>query len=161
MLGLRIYNMVYILCTACFISLLLLSRGKNMTVKLSLCSHNNEYSLFPQSLHTTTASEIKKSEILTGILLKSGNEFMKLSENRKQSKNRVVIYQYRQFKQLRSDVMNNFSVTLSYGRSVEPTTKQNKLHGLSPRANYTDRATAACRRSDCQLLRIEGATWSA
>jgi hypothetical protein len=36
-----------------------------------------------------------------------------------------------------------------------------KLHGLGPRANYTDRATAACRRSDCQLLRIEGATWSA
>jgi hypothetical protein len=34
----------------------------------------------------------------------------------------------------------------------------NKLHGLSPRVNYTDRATAACRRSDCQLLRIEGAT---
>jgi hypothetical protein len=39
--------------------------------------------------------------------------------------------------------------------------KNNKLHGLSPRANYTDRATAACRRSDCQLVRIEGATWSA
>jgi hypothetical protein len=36
-----------------------------------------------------------------------------------------------------------------------------KLHGLSPRANYTDRATAACRRSDCQLLRIEGATCTA
>jgi hypothetical protein len=36
-----------------------------------------------------------------------------------------------------------------------------KLYCLSPRANYTDRATAACRRSDCQLLRIEGATWSA
>jgi hypothetical protein len=35
---------------------------------------------------------------------------------------------------------------------------QKKLHGLSPRANYTDRATAACRRSDCQLVRIEGAT---
>jgi hypothetical protein len=34
-----------------------------------------------------------------------------------------------------------------------------KLHGLSPQANYTDRATAACRRSDCQLVRIEGATW--
>jgi hypothetical protein len=31
-----------------------------------------------------------------------------------------------------------------------------KLHGLSPRANYTDRATADCRRSDCHLLRIEG-----
>jgi hypothetical protein len=32
-----------------------------------------------------------------------------------------------------------------------------KLHGLSPRAIYTDRATDACRRSDCKLLRIEGA----
>jgi hypothetical protein len=31
-----------------------------------------------------------------------------------------------------------------------------KLRGLSARANYTDRATAACRRSYCQLLRIEG-----
>jgi hypothetical protein len=36
-----------------------------------------------------------------------------------------------------------------------------KLHGLSPRANCTDRATAACRRSDRQRLRIEGATWPA
>jgi hypothetical protein len=36
-----------------------------------------------------------------------------------------------------------------------------KLHGLSPRVNYTDQVTAACRRSDCQLARIEGATWSA
>jgi hypothetical protein len=36
-----------------------------------------------------------------------------------------------------------------------------KLHGLSLRANYTDRATAACRRSDCQLLQIGDATWSA
>jgi hypothetical protein len=38
--------------------------------------------------------------------------------------------------------------------------KKTKLHGLSPRANYTDQATAACRRSDYQLVRIEGATWS-
>jgi hypothetical protein len=36
-----------------------------------------------------------------------------------------------------------------------------KLHGLNPQENYTDLATAACRRSDFQLLRIEGATWSA
>jgi hypothetical protein len=36
-----------------------------------------------------------------------------------------------------------------------------KLRGLSPQANYTDRATAACRRSWCQLLLIEGATCSA
>jgi hypothetical protein len=31
-----------------------------------------------------------------------------------------------------------------------------KLHGLSPRANYTDRATVACRRSDCQLFADRG-----
>ena len=31
-----------------------------------------------------------------------------------------------------------------------------KLRGLSPRANYTDRAAAAGRRSYCQLLRVEG-----
>jgi hypothetical protein len=36
-----------------------------------------------------------------------------------------------------------------------------KLRGLSPRANHTDRVTAACRRSYCQLLLIESATWSA
>jgi hypothetical protein len=46
------------------------------------------------------------------------------------------------------------------GRSMR-INKINKLHGLGPRVNYTDRATAACRRSDCQLLRIKGATWSA
>jgi hypothetical protein len=39
-----------------------------------------------------------------------------------------------------------------------PLKQKKKLHGLSPRANYTDRATAACRRSDCQLVRIQGAT---
>jgi hypothetical protein len=33
---------------------------------------------------------------------------------------------------------------------------EKKLHGLSPRANYTDRATAACRRSDCQLFTDRG-----
>jgi hypothetical protein len=36
-----------------------------------------------------------------------------------------------------------------------------KPHGLSPQGNYTDRVTATCRRSDCQLLWIKGATWSA
>jgi hypothetical protein len=34
--------------------------------------------------------------------------------------------------------------------------KKKKLHGLSQWANYTYRVTAACRRSDCRLLRIEG-----
>jgi hypothetical protein len=31
-----------------------------------------------------------------------------------------------------------------------------KHHGLSPRANYTNRATAACRRSYCQLFADRG-----
>jgi hypothetical protein len=56
----------------------------------------------------------------------------------------------------------NFSELRSRNSSVTIyKTKKTKLHGLSPRANYTDRATAAWRRSDCQLLRIEGTTWSA
>jgi hypothetical protein len=36
---------------------------------------------------------------------------------------------------------------------------ETKPHGLSPRAKYTDRMTAACRRSQFQLLWIEGVTW--
>jgi hypothetical protein len=36
-----------------------------------------------------------------------------------------------------------------------------KETGFSQQASYTDRVTAACRRSYCQLLRIEGAEWSA
>jgi hypothetical protein len=31
-------------------------------------------------------------------------------------------------------------------KSNADTNKKNKLNGLSPQANYTDRATAACRR---------------
>jgi hypothetical protein len=46
--------------------------------------------------------------------------------------------------------------TRQHTPEITATKKQNKLHGLSPRANYTDRATAACRRSDCQLVRIKG-----
>jgi hypothetical protein len=34
--------------------------------------------------------------------------------------------------------------------------KLKKLQGLSPRANYTNRATVACRRSDCQLVADRG-----
>jgi hypothetical protein len=34
--------------------------------------------------------------------------------------------------------------------------RQHSLHSLSPRANYTDRVTAACRRSDCQLFADRG-----
>jgi hypothetical protein len=32
---------------------------------------------------------------------------------------------------------------------------------FSLQANYTNRATAACQRSLCQLLRIESVAWSA
>jgi hypothetical protein len=39
--------------------------------------------------------------------------------------------------------------------------KKLKLHGLSLWANYTDRATAACQRSQFQLLRLEVAARSA
>jgi hypothetical protein len=35
-----------------------------------------------------------------------------------------------------------------------------KLRYLSPWAKYTDRAPAACQRSYCQRLRIEGFEWS-
>jgi hypothetical protein len=40
--------------------------------------------------------------------------------------------------------------------SLRVYTKKTKLHGLSPRANYTDLATAACQRSDCQLFADRG-----
>jgi hypothetical protein len=76
---------------------------------------------------------------------------------------------------LRYATSNSFKSALWFIRHVEcellwhsethriatKTKQKNKLHGLSPRANYTDRATAAWRRSDCQLLRINDATWSA
>jgi hypothetical protein len=52
-------------------------------------------------------------------------------------------------------------LTVRMQHIVKHYTVKKKLHGLSPRANYTDRATAACRRRDCQFLLIEGATWSA
>jgi hypothetical protein len=39
---------------------------------------------------------------------------------------------------------------------ISEISKKTKLHGLSPRANYTDRATDACRRSDCQLFADRG-----
>jgi hypothetical protein len=50
-----------------------------------------------------------------------------------------------------------------FARNPQSTNKtnKNKLHGLSPRANYTDRATTASRRNGCQILRIKDATWSA
>jgi hypothetical protein len=67
-------------------------------------------------------------------------------------------------KQKPADRITEFSlqqITLISDEIIHSKKKKTKLHSLSPRENYTDRATAACRRSDCQLVRIEGATWSA
>jgi hypothetical protein len=41
-------------------------------------------------------------------------------------------------------------------RNVIVSVITHKLRGLSPQANYTDRATATCQQSYCQLLWIEG-----
>jgi hypothetical protein len=46
---------------------------------------------------------------------------------------------------------NNEDLYYLLARPMEHNTYIN-LHGLSPRANYTDRATAAGRLSDCQLF---------
>jgi hypothetical protein len=39
--------------------------------------------------------------------------------------------------------------------------KNKKPRDLSPRANYTDRATSVCQQNYCQLLMIVGVAWSA
>jgi hypothetical protein len=54
----------------------------------------------------------------------------------------------------------NFSLLRSFLSLLSLNLKL-KLHGFSPQENYTDRATAACRRSCCQFLRIECVAWSA
>jgi hypothetical protein len=52
--------------------------------------------------------------------------------------------------------------TITYGNSCIHATiinwqkEEQQLHGLSPQVNYTDRATAACRRSYCQLFADRG-----
>jgi hypothetical protein len=48
--------------------------------------------------------------------------------------------------------LTNNTLLISHGIIVG----KKKLHGLSPRANCTDRATAACRRNDCQLFADRG-----
>jgi hypothetical protein len=53
------------------------------------------------------------------------------------------------------------TLALHVGNGRRASNLKNKLRGLSPRANYTERVTAACRWNWCQLLRIEGPTWSA
>jgi hypothetical protein len=51
--------------------------------------------------------------------------------------------------------INNKQAAIFHGNNVWTScnhiTKKKKLRGLSPQANYTDRVTAACRRSYCQI----------
>jgi hypothetical protein len=42
-----------------------------------------------------------------------------------------------------------FNILYLHSNAAAKLKLKTKLHGLSPRTNYADRATAACRRSDC------------
>jgi hypothetical protein len=55
------------------------------------------------------------------------------------------------------------SKNLSVKNTMSPhcKTRKTELRGFSLQVNYTDRATATCRRSWCRLLQIESVTWSA
>jgi hypothetical protein len=66
------------------------------------------------------------------------------------------------FVEQREDIVGSIFVRVRSKavKSMSLRNKETKLHGLSSQANYADRVTAACRRSDCQLLQIEGATFS-
>jgi hypothetical protein len=87
----------------------------------------------------------------------------KIVDQRKQSRDLFTgINEFKRSCKPRSNlVKDEDGDLLEISNNIFNKTKTNKLHGLSPRANYTDRATAACRRSDYQLWLIEGATWSA
>jgi hypothetical protein len=56
------------------------------------------------------------------------------------------------------DMQTGAAAYVTYQIAHRNTYKTNQLRGLSPQANYTDRATADCRRSWWQLLRIESVT---
>jgi hypothetical protein len=61
---------------------------------------------------------------------------------------------------LRFTVFEDFVDGLKFERTRKH--KRNyKLRILSPRANYTDQAIAACQRNYCQLSLIERVAWSA
>jgi hypothetical protein len=53
---------------------------------------------------------------------------------------------------MQNDNWINKTFWSKYPEMFQQSKKKTKLHGLSPRANYTDRATTACRRSDCKLF---------
>jgi hypothetical protein len=58
-------------------------------------------------------------------------------------------------------VMRHLYLSITYECLDNYTFRKKNSVAFSTQANYTDRATAACRRILCQLLRIEGVAWSA
>jgi hypothetical protein len=116
-------------------------------------SHNilnrwNKY--FSQLLNVHNVSDVKQIEVHTA-------EPLVPDPSRLEVKLTRTIGKLRKYKSPGSDQIPA-ELTQAGGEILLSKTK---LHGLSPRANYTDRASAVCGRSDCQRLRIEGATWSA
>jgi hypothetical protein len=70
---------------------------------------------------------------------------------------------YQNSRLLRGNDKRSFVYLFIYGTAHIPdhVTSSNggekkQLHGLNPLANYTDRATAACWRSDCQVFADRG-----
>jgi hypothetical protein len=64
----------------------------------------------------------------------------------------LLTKQYEELSEIWADMNYSSSVCMSVRNSalqiyIATKYKQNKLRGLSPQANYTDRATAAFRRS--------------
>jgi hypothetical protein len=57
---------------------------------------------------------------------------------------------------LKMEASCSYEMLVPTYQTRSPHTLKPKLGGFSPQASYTDRATAACRRSWCPLLRIEG-----
>jgi hypothetical protein len=80
----------------------------------------------------------------------SGYFNINLSE---QSKSSLLIYGY---------IPGGNPLTwMMHTSGVSTNNKQNKPCGHGSRPNYSDRVTAACQRSKCQIFLNEGAAWSA
>jgi hypothetical protein len=88
------------------------------------------------------------------VCMNTGNSRMAARDETRQDKKEIIRTKTFRLLTLKLELKKNIYIYIYLY-------KTNKLHGLSPRENYTYRATAACRRSDCQLLRIKGAMWSA
>jgi hypothetical protein len=71
---------------------------------------------------------------------------------------KLNVIKYRKLEERISKITGDFFLI---ERCPHTTDKKTNSVAFSPQANYTDRATAACRRSFCELLRIEGVAWSA